>query len=218
MKQRVLAALRKSPWYKGFFLLLPYVFSVFAIACAVILFFESVVAPSEYYRVLTGSTSDSTVSGEVTVDEGHLPVIPYESQWATLNVDGWERRDIPVYFGDSNAILKRGAGMWFNSRFCGEPGKTVLSAHVTTHFREIEDTAIGTLVQVSASYGEYVYKVVDIRIFHQTDSSVIEPDGGEEDVLIMYTCYPFHNNYQRRVQRIALICKRISGKEWSVYG
>lgn len=217
MENCVLAALRKSPWFKGFFLLLPYIFVVIAIGCAGVLFFENVIAPSEYYRVLTGSAADSTVVGEVTPDEGHIPTIAYESQWATLNVEGWEETDIPVFFGDSNAILRRGAGMWFNSRFCGQGGKTVLSAHVTSYFYGIEDTAIGTLVTMDTVYGEYVYKVTDIEIFHYQDNSLILPEDGE-DVLVMYTCYPRKNGYQFKTERIALICKKISGKEWKTYG
>lgn len=197
--------------------MLPYVFTLLAIGCAVVLFFESFIAPSEYYRVLTGSAGSSAVSGEVTPDEGHIPVIPYESQWATLNVDGWGKRDIPVYFGDSNAILRRGAGMWFNSRFCGQGGKTVLSAHVTSYFYEIEDTAIGTLVTMNTVYGDYVYKVTDIATFHYQDNSLILPNDGE-DVLLMYTCYPRKNGYLFKTERIALICKKVSGKEWNTYG
>ncbi len=218
MNNRVITAVRKSPWYKGFFLLLPFVFAVCAIGCAVVLLFESVIAPSEYYRVLTGGSAVAgTVSGQVEQEEGHIPTIAYESQWATLCVDGWNRQDIPVYFGDSNAILRRGAGMLFNSRFCGQGGKTVLSAHVTTHFKEIEDTAIGTQVTMNTVYGEYVYVVTDIQIFHYQDNSLILPDDGE-NTLLMYTCYPRENGYKRRVQRIALICKMVSGKEWSTYG
>lgn len=217
MSSRVFTALRKSPCYKGFFLLLPFVLGVCAIGCVVVLLFESVIAPSHYFRVLTGSAAGDAVNSTVTPDEGHIPAIPYESQWATLNVDGWQKRDIPVFFGDSNAILRRGAGMWFNSRFCGQNGKTVLSAHVTSYFYEIEDTAIGTLVTMDTVYGEYVYKVVDITTFHYQDNSVISPKEGE-DSLVMYTCYPRKNGYQFKTERIALICKKVSGEEWKTYG
>lgn len=216
MVKRVFAALRKSPYYKGFFLLLPFVFATFAIVCAVVVLFESVVAPSEYYRVLTGSAG-GVVNETVQQEEGYLPAIPFGSQWATLSVEGWEKQDIPVYFGDSNALLRLGAGMWFNSRFCGQAGKTVLSAHVTSYFHEIEDTAIGTLVHVNAIYGDYVYKVTDIEIFHYQDATLVQPAEGE-DTLVMYTCYPRKNGYQFKTQRIALVCKKVSGKEWKTYG
>ena len=218
MNERVLAALRKSPWFKGFFLFLPYVFITAAIGCAVVLVFENVIAPSEYYRVLTGSAGGSAAVEDVTPEEGHIPPIAYESQWATLNVEGWEKKDIPVYFGDSKAVLRRGAGMWFNSRFCGQKGKTVISAHVTSHFYEIEDTTVGTLVTMDTIYGDYVYKVTDIEIFGYKDNAFIETKPEDDDILLLYTCYPRENGYQFKTERMALICKRISGEEWQTYG
>ena len=205
----------KSPFLKGFFLLLPYPLVVGAIACATILLFQTVVAPSTLFQLLING---GTVTEEVvppTAEEGEFPVIRYESQYATLNVEGWERKDIPVFFGDNNALLRKGAGMWINSRFFGQQGKTVLSAHVTSHFYEIEDTAIGDLVTVDTVYGRYIYKVTDIVIFNYKDGSLLYPKEGEGDVLLMYTCYPRENGYQFKSERIALICKKIEGKDWS---
>ncbi len=198
--------------------MLPYVFVLIAIGCAAVLLFESVIVPSEYYQLFTGEVTNQSAGSTVTPDEGHLPAIPFKSQWATLTVEGWERTDIPVFFGDDTTILRKGAGMWFNSRFCGQKGKTVLSAHVTSHFYEIEDTPVGALVYVNATYGEYVYKVTDVQVFHYQDHDFIQPDKEEvEDVLLMYTCYPRENGYQFKTERIALICKKVSGKEWSTY-
>ncbi len=211
--------LRKSPFLKGFFLLLPYLFSVAAIACAAVMLFETVVAESVYYQLVTGlAGGGSSVSGEVTPDEGHLPVIRYGTQWAMLNVDGWENRDIKVFFGDEDALLKKGAGMRMLSRFCGQGGRTVLSAHVTRHFAEIEDTKIGTLVTMDTIYGKYVYKVVDTLIFHYQNNDALKPVEGEGETLFLYTCYPRQNGFQFRSQRLALICRKIEGKEWPTYG
>ena len=65
-------------------MLLPHLFSVAAIVCASVMLFETVVAESLYYQLVTGMSGGNTVSGgEVTPDEGHLPVIYYGSQWAT---------------------------------------------------------------------------------------------------------------------------------------
>ncbi len=211
--------LRKSPLLKGFFLLLPYLFSVAAIACASVVLFETVVAESMYYQLVTGLAGGNSVSGgEVTPDEGHLPVIYYGSQWATLNVDGWEERDIPVFFGDDDVLLRKGAGTRVNSRFCGQGGRTVLSAHVTRHFYEIEDTKIGALITLDTIYGKYVYKVVDTVIFHYQDNSALKAVEGEGETLFMYTCYPRKNGFQFRSRRIGLICRKIEGKEWPTYG
>ncbi len=210
--------LRKSPWLKGFFLLLPHILTVCALACASVVLFETVVAESTYYQLITGMAGSSSSSGAVTQDEGHIPTIYYGEQWATLNVDGWEERDIPVFFGDENALLRKGAGMRFNSRFCGQGGRTVLSAHVTAHFYELETTKIGTLVTMDTVYGKYVYEVVDTLIFHYQNNSALSPVEGEGETLFMYTCYPRKNGYQFKTQRLALICRKVEGKEWQTYG
>ncbi len=201
-------------------MLLPYLLSVIAVLCASVFVFENVVAESVYYQLITG-LSGSNVGGNssvVTPDEGHLPVIEYGSQWATLNVDGWEERDIKVFFGDDDTLLRKGAGMRAASRFCGQGSRTVLSAHVTRHFYEIEDTKIGTLVTMDTVYGKYVYKVVDTLIFNYQDRSALAPKEGEGDTLFLYTCYPRKNGFQFRSERLALICRKVEGKEWPTYG
>ena len=104
--------------------------------------------------------------------------------------------------------------MWANSRFCGQNGKTVISAHVTTDFYELEVTPIGALVTVDTIYGQYVYEVTDTLIFNYKDASPLKPADGEE-VLFLYTCYPRKNGYQFKTERMALICKKIEGKDWS---
>ena len=202
----------KSPFLKGLFL--PYPLVVGAVVCIVVLLFQAVIAPSDLFYLLTSGGSSNVEVLPPVSEEGEFPVIPYESQYATLNVDGWEEKDIPVYFGDNNALLRKGAGMWINSRFFGQEGKTVLSAHVTSHFYEIEDTAIGDLIRVNTIYGDYVYKVTDIVIFHYEDGSLLYPEDGEGDMLLMYTCYPRENGYRFKSERIALICKKIEGKDW----
>lgn len=198
---------------KGFFLLLPFPVLFAAIVCVAIVLFQSVVEPSSYFRLLMYSNADS--SATIPETEGdEFPVIPYESQWATMNVDGWERKDIKVFFGDNNTLLRKGAGMWINSRFCGQNGKIVLSAHVTSDFYELETTPIGTYVTMDTVYGKYVYEVTDTLIFHYQDDAVLMPEDGEE-ILFMYTCYPRKNGHLFKTQRMALICKKVVGKDWT---
>lgn len=210
--------LRKSPWFKGFFLLLPYFLIVLACFCASVVLFQTVIAESMYYQLITGMSENSSSGGSVVQDEGHIPTIYYGQQWATLNVDGWEERDIPVFFGDENALLRKGAGMRFSSRFCGQGSRTVLSAHVTAHFYELETTKIGTRVTMNTVYGNYVYEVVDTIIFHYQNNSVLSPVEGEGETLFLYTCYPRKNGHLFKKQRLALICRKVEGKEWQTYG
>lgn len=217
MNKQKIESVKKNPFLKGFFLLLPFPLTFLAILCVVVMLFQSFVAPSAYFRLLT---SDVEINPSVTipepdpeVHEGEFPLIYIGDQWATLNVEGWEKKDVKVFFGDDNAILRKGAGMLFNSRFCGQNGKIVLSAHVTTDFYELETTPIGTKVTMDTIYGQYVYEVVDTLIFNYKEEHHLDPADGEE-TLFMYTCYPRKNGYQFKSDRMALICKKIEGKAW----
>lgn len=219
MKKETIQSIKKNPFFKGFFLLLPFPLTFAALVCAVVVLFQSFVVPSPYFRLLTHDTLTPSVTiPEIVIpeDENEFPVIPYLSQWATLNVEGWEKTDIKVFFGDTKEILKEGAGMWLNSRFCGQGGKIVLSAHVTTDFHELEVTPIGTRVTVDTVYGQYVYEVTDTLIFHYQDATPLSPND-EEEVLFMYTCYPRKNGYQFKSERMALICKKVEGKDWNTH-
>lgn len=220
MKKKTTKSFKKSPFVKGFFLLLPFPLLFLAILCAVVILFQSVIAPSAYFQVLTHDELNPSVTIPVAppvenpeAEDAVFPVIPYESQWATLNVEGWERKDIKVFFGDNNSILRKGAGMWLNSRFCGQNGKIVLSAHVTTDFYELETTPIGAIVTMDTIYGTYRYEVTETLIFNYKNAAPLKPADGEE-VLFMYTCYPRKNGYQFKSERMALICKKIEGKDW----
>lgn len=199
---------------KSFTLLLPFFLSVAAIACLSVFLFRTCVLSSGAVRLLLNGASAPVTTPSISKPSSEtFPIIPYESEWATLNVEGWTRRDIPVYFGDNHSVLRKGVGMWMNSRFCGQAGKTVLSAHVTSHFYELEDTEVGDLVTVDTVYGQYTYQVSETQIFDYRDETLLMPDG-EEDTLLMYTCYPRKNGYRFKSQRLALICRKVSGKAW----
>ena len=150
-------------------------FLLFFIAVSYFAFwgFEYIVADSVYYKtifndsIVDSSENDKEINHQIT---GLAPTVRYGTKWATINVEGWERKDIPVFSGDDYDILKRGGGHWLNSRFCGENGKIVISAHVNSYFREIEETKIGDMVTMNTVFGDgeiYGYKVVDIVIFDE---------------------------------------------------
>ena len=146
----------------------------------------------------------------ITKSDETIPTINYGSRWATLNIDGWNTKDIPVYFGDTDDILSKGAGQWNSSFFCGLGKNCVLSAHFMTWFYEIEDTEIGDEVTMQTIYGTYKYEVTDKFIFNQSDSSALTADYGG-DTLLIYTCYPRSNGVNLTNQRIALVCSLTKG-------
>lgn len=99
------------------------------------------------------------------------------------------KMELPIFHGDNEAQLSQGIGHYSGSTVPGEGGNIVLAGHRDTYFRELEYIKKGDEVIVSTSYGDYLYKVSDIRITTPDDSTVCEPTDKEQ--LTMYTCYPF---------------------------
>lgn len=140
--------------------------------------------------------------------------IKWGKKWATLNVDGWKRKDIPVIFGSNESLLKKGACMDFKSSPCGK-GRTILSAHVNSYFKELEDVQLGDIITIDTVYGRYRYEVINMFIFDYRDTRILyEANEEEEDVLFMYTCYPRKNPYVFKDQRLAVVARLIEGKDW----
>lgn len=199
----------------GISLFLPYVLFAAALVFFSVFLFKTVISRSVYYQLAINSTPPSDTASAPVTEEDEFPVIRYLSQWATLNVEGWEENtDIPAYFGNEEDVLKAGAASPSFTSFCGQGGKVIVSAHVTRHFSELEDTEIGTRVLVDTVYGPYIYEVTEKAIFDAADAErYLTPDNTEE-TLVLYTCYPRVNHYKPRTQRCALICKKVSGKVW----
>ena len=144
-----------------------------------------------------------------------IPSVAYGRQFARLNVTwedgGWDIVNIPVYLGSDKRILKKGAGMSFGSFFPGEGRCTILSAHVTRSFAELEDTPIGAIVVLETSYGPYAYRVEQKETVDGTDRRYM--DAGQDADLVLYTCYPRDNNGERRTDRCVLRCRLVDGLE-----
>ena len=192
--------------------------------CLSMYLFQSVVEETAYFGLLVGSSEPETVTdAEFTgftpaarpETLSRIPSIAYGKQFARLNVTwengGWSITDAPVYLGADKRILKKGVGMSFGSFFPGEGKCTILSAHVTRSFAQLEDTPVGAIVTLETSYGPYVYRVEEKKTAKGTDRWYM--DAGQDTDLILYTCYPRENNGERRTDRCVLLCKLIDGLE-----
>ncbi len=142
-----------------------------------------------------------------------FPLIAFGEQYATLSVPDADIEDAPIYFGDGDEMLEAGIGHFAGSRFPGQNGKIVYSAHVTTIFRYFEDLKPGAKFEVKTKYGDYVYEMEKSVIFDYEDYTPLLPNDGTE-TLFCYTCYPYDNGGQLRTDRLGIICKKISGKNW----
>lgn len=218
---------------RGFAMAAPFLVFFVGIFFLGMYLFQSVIEETAYFEMVVGSSTqaDALEDGEDEIDAKEpetaadlvvpeqpailkkIPSIAYGKRFARLNVDGWKQRDIPVYLGADKKILKKGAGMSFGSYFPGEGGCTIISAHVTRQFEELEKTEPGTRITLETVYGPYTYVVKEKRIANGTETWY--KDAGTDADLMLYTCYPFNNRGERRTERCVLICEMTGGTEVS---
>ncbi|MBQ6332137.1 MAG: sortase [Clostridia bacterium] len=212
-----------SPVGRGVALTIPFLLFFAGIFCLSMYLFQTVVEESAYFGLLVGRNAQTEVADEDTgfIPSGRpnalseIPSIPYGKQFARINVTwdggGWTIKNIPVFLGADKKLLKKGAGMSFGSSFPGEGGCTIISAHVTRDFAQLEDTPTGAVVLVETSYGPYAYRVREMKTAKGTDRWFM--DAGQKTDLVLYTCYPRDNGGKRRTDRCILLCDLIDGAE-----
>ena len=88
----------------------------------------------------------------------------YGTQYATIEIDKIDV-NLPVYFGDTLEILKKGVGHSSGSYFPGEGGSIVYMGHNSKKmFRRFSELQIGNEIKVTTNYGEYKYKIYDMQL------------------------------------------------------
>jgi len=128
------------------------------------------------------------VHPKIAVDENKMIFPRYGEKFADLIIDK-ASINIPVFHGDSEEQLLKGAGHFNGSRFPGEGSNIVLAGHRNSVFKDLKKVSKGDTIVLNATYGKYVYKISQIKIVKGNDKSIVQPLGSEK--LTLYTCYPF---------------------------
>ena len=117
--------------------------------------------------------------------------------------------NIPVFHGDSEEQLLKGAGHYNGSRFPGEGSNIVLAGHRNSVFKGLKNVSKGDTIILKTTYGEYVYMISEIKIVKGNDNSIVQPMDSEK--LTLYTCYPF-DYIGNAPNRYVVISDLIEGK------
>lgn len=158
---------------------------------------------------------DAPINLKEVVDEEtgerHSIIYPYYGDYyGTVTCESAGMNEIPIYSGQGDDILLRGAG-WFNgSVFIGQEGNVVLAAHNHTYFRNLPNCNVGDTVVIDTDFVRQTYIVTDKQVFHQSDYTYVRPT--DDDRLTMYTCW---NNGRLGMSeyRLAIICE-LQEREW----
>lgn len=121
------------------------------------------------------------------------------------------RIDVPLYLGDTNEILRYGAGQFMGSVYPGELGTSLIGGHNTDGFGRLIGAQVGDVVQVPTTYANYTYQVTDVSIQNK-DAVDIQSILGQRDesLLLLYTCYPV-DSIGMTDDRLFVTCERIDG-------
>ncbi len=128
--------------------------------------------------------------------------------WATLKIPdiGLEA---PIYHGDTPEMIDAGIGHYAGSYFPGEGASVIFASHNSKeHFMYLPQLHVGSQVIVEAVYGTLVYEVTSTKIIQDTDTASL-PIQTDEEILMMYTCYPMGTN-EYKVQRYVVYSKLVS--------
>ena len=117
---------------------------------------------------------------------------------------------LPLYHGDSLKILHYGIGHYAGSYFPGEGGSIIVPGHNNVGvFHDLEKVKVGDKVIIEANYGTFTYEVTSYKVIKETDLDAF-PIQKEEEILIMYTCYPINRSViGRKTERYVVYAKKI---------
>lgn len=98
---------------------------------------------------------------------------------------------VPLYFGDSEEILRKGAGQFMGSVYPGEIGTSLIGGHNVDDFGKLGMVPVGDRIEIQTTYGNYIYRVTKIEVKDKKDPAINRMIyQRNERRLILYTCYP----------------------------
>lgn len=154
--------------------------------------------------------TDVTREAEYNFESKRLIKYPaYGKKYGTILIPSIKLK-LPLYYGDTLKILRYGIGQYAGSYFPGENGTTILAGHNNVGiFHELDKVKVGDIVTIEASYGTFKYQVESFKVVKETDLAAF-PIQHEEEMLIMYTCYPINRSvFGRKTKRYVVYAKRI---------
>ena len=165
--------------------------------------------------------TDSSVVPEIKFDTEKSTITNYPeygSRYGNIKIESLDI-NLPLYYGDKLSILKNGVGQSSGSYFPGEGGSIICMGHNTKAFLyKLPQIKKGAIIKVETTYGTFKYKVDNIKIvnipltfenefenMYNVDELPIQKD---EEVLMLYTCYPV-NGLGHKTDRFVVYAKKV---------
>lgn len=129
------------------------------------------------------------------------------TEYARIKIDSIGL-DLPVLFGASYDILKKGIAHDDRSYFPGQGGSIIMAGHNFSKFlAKLPETKIGDTIVIEANYGTFKYNITDQKIIKETETELV-PIVDTAEVLMLYTCWPI-NNIGHASERYVIYADRV---------
>ena len=116
----------------------------------------------------------------------------YGENYASLKIESIGV-ELPIYYGKTLDLLKKGIGHDNDSYFPGEGGSVILMGHNFGRFlANLPKVRVGDQIQVTTNYGEFHYTVYDAQVVNENEVNKVPIQEAEERLMI-YTCWPINN-------------------------
>ncbi len=146
-------------------------------------------------------------SGEIDFKNFDFPKIG--TQYGQLKCDKINL-NVPIYYGDDEKSLSRGAGQYVQSGIFGQQKDIIIGGHDVTFFAPLKNVKEGYIFEADTRYGRFQYVVTDIKVL-QANSEAAYDLSSKKERLILYTCYPFGSILGERPNRYFVYCDKLSG-------
>lgn len=134
-------------------------------------------------------------------DKGEIIRPVFAEHYADLSCEAFETT-VPVYWGSNIDLFEIGACQASSSAVFGDPGNSVISAHVNTFFAELDKLKTGDVITVRTNYGKFIYTVRETISFKDNEKKYVRPT--DDTRLTLYTCTK--DIFSASDQRIGVIC------------
>ncbi|QHQ59966.1 sortase [Anaerocolumna sedimenticola] len=161
----------------------------------------------DYSNEFNSNLSESGLFTEDSSENERIRIPSQGTHYGNLNCDriGLEA---PIYYGDSEEILEKGAGQYRASGLPGEEKPILIGGHDGTYFKPLENIINGDVISIKTNYGKFEYKVTGTKVTDVFDNTAYDLSETKEQ-LILYTCYPFGQLTGSKEERFFVYCDRI---------
>jgi len=113
--------------------------------------------------------------------------IPTEGDlYATIRI-GAVGIEAPVYYGDTEELLKQGVGTYTGGGIPGQNRTILMGGHNNTDFLTLPQVKAGDVIEIETDYGDYFYLVTDAKELRYDDPEALDLYAAEENI-VLYTC------------------------------